>query len=124
MKGVKKVWGKELWIVNCPEYCGKLLYLDEGAETSYHKHLIKKETFYCLKGQVGLNIEGKDYRLNPFSKPKTIKPGQLHSFRGLADAVILEISTHHDDSDVVRLTESRAGIRMKTKLQSARSHLT
>ena len=107
MKEVKKVWGKELIVVNCDKYCGKILYLDQGAKPSLHYHKEKQETFYCLEGQVALTIEGKDYMLNPFSRPKTIKPGQLHNFTGLTNAVIIEISTHHDDQDVYRLTKSK-----------------
>lgn len=107
MKEVEKVWGSELWVVNC-EYCGKLLYLDKGAKSSYHRHEIKKETFFCIEGEVALTIEGKEYKLLPLYQPITIKPGQLHSFRGITDATIIEFSTHHDDRDVVRLTESRA----------------
>ena len=107
---VEKVWGKEVWIVNNDKYCGKLLYLDKGAECSYHHHEQKQETFYALQGQVALTIEGKGYMLNPFSRPKTIMPGQNHSFMGLSKAVILEISTHHDDEDVVRLEESKSGM--------------
>lgn len=108
LKEVKKLWGRELWIVNCPEYCGKLLYLDRGAESSYHRHEKKRETFFCLEGTVGLTIEGKGYMLTPFARPKTVEPGVLHSFTGLTDAVILEVGTHHDDGDVIRLTESKA----------------
>ena len=109
LKEVKKVWGKEVWIVNLDKYCGKLLYLDKGATCSLHWHPIKQETFYALSGQVGLTIEGKDYMLNPFSRPKTINRGQEHQFTGLSDdIVILEISTHHEDNDVIRITESQA----------------
>lgn len=107
MQEVKKVWGREVWIVNCPEYCGKLLYLDKGAESSYHKHKEKKETFYALEGQAALTIESKDYMLNPYSRPKTVKPGQLHSFLGITKATILEIASHHDDNDVYRVNESK-----------------
>ena len=113
LKEVKKAWGRELWIVNCLEYCGKLLCLDEGAESSIHYHKEKQETFYCLEGQVGLMIEGRDYMLNPFSRPKTVKPGQRHSFTGLSSSVIIEISTHHNNKDDFRLTESKAGERVK-----------
>lgn len=95
--------------MNCPEYCSKFLHLDKGATSSYHYHKEKKETFYALKGQVALTIEGRDYMLNPFSRPKTIMPKQRHQFYGITDATILEISTHHDDKDVVRLTESKEG---------------
>jgi len=107
MQVVGKAWGEEHIIVNCPEYCGKLLYIDKGAISSLHKHLKKKETFFCLEGQVALTIEGKDYMLNPYSRPKTIHPGQVHSFMGITDAVMIEFSTRHDDKDVYRLTESK-----------------
>lgn len=108
LKEVKKVWGKELWIVNSDKYCGKLLHLDKGAESSIHYHRGKTETFYCFQGQVALTIEGKDYMLNPFSRPKTILPKQKHSFMGIANSIIIEISTPHSEDDVVRLTQSKA----------------
>lgn len=107
MKEVKKVWGKEVWIVNCEKYCGKLLHLDKGAVSSLHYHKVKQETFYALSGQTGLHIAGKDYMLNPYSRPKTIYPKQKHQFVGLSDAVILEVSTQHKENDVVRLTDSK-----------------
>lgn len=109
MEEVKKVWGKELIVINCDKYCGKLLYLDQGAESSCHYHKKKQETFYCLEGQVALTIEGKNYMLNPYSRPKTIKPGVKHSFTGLAASTIIEFSSQHDDRDVFRLSESKAG---------------
>jgi len=108
LKEVKKVWGKEVWIVNCEKYCGKLLYLDKGAVSSMHYHKVKQETFYALSGQTGLHIAGKDYMLNPASRPKTIYPGQEHQFIGFSKGiVILEISTYHSEEDVVRLTSSQ-----------------
>lgn len=109
MKEVPKVWGKEVIIVNCDKYCGKLLVLNMGAQSSIHYHGEKQETFYCLEGQVGLMIQGRDHMLNPFSRPKTIYPGQKHQFVGIISSIIIEVSTHHDDSDVVRLTESKGG---------------
>lgn len=108
IKRVEKAWGWELWIVNCPEYCGKILQLNKGAVSSVHFHKVKKETFYCIDGQAVLTLEGKDYMLNPFSRPKTILPNQKHQFRGISQALIIEISTHHDDKDIVRLSESHA----------------
>ena len=107
MREVPKVWGKEVWIVNCDKYCGKLLHLDKGASSSMHMHPVKQETFYALEGQVALTIEGKSYMLNTFSRPETIYPGQKHEFWGITDAKILEISTHHSEEDVVRFTVSK-----------------
>lgn len=110
IKIVKKVWGEELWLVNSDKYCGKLLTISKGAESSYHYHKEKEETFYCLYGEVRLNIEGKDFTLTPHSCPMTIEPKEKHGFMGLIQSVVLEVSTHHDDSDVVRLTESTSGV--------------
>lgn len=108
MKEVKKVWGEELWIVNNDKYCGKLLFLNKNAISSYHYHKIKQETFYILKGQIALTIEGKDYMLDSRSSPKTIMPNQKHKVYGITSSVILEVSTPHDDKDVFREVESRA----------------
>jgi len=110
LKEVEKVWGKEIILVNNDLYCGKLLLLNKGSLSSYHHHKKKTETFYGLKGQVALTIEGKDYMLNPFSRPKTIIPGQKHQFYGITDATILEISTPHSDDDVYRETESSGAV--------------
>ena len=107
---IPKVWGREIIIVNNELYCGKFLCLDNGAISSMHYHKTKRETFYALSGQTGLHIAGKDYMLNPYSRPKTIYPRQAHQFIGLSDdIVILEISTYHSDNDVVRLTQSKGG---------------
>ena len=107
IKIVQKVWGEELWLVNSNKYCGKVLTVNQDAQSSYHYHKEKEETFYCLYGQVGLTVEGKDYMLNPFSSPKTIEAGEKHSFTGLMKSVIMEVSTRHDDNDIVRITESK-----------------
>ncbi len=115
VKVIEKVWGEELIIVNRDEYCGKLLYLKAGAQSSSHYHKEKMETFYALSGTVALTINKRDYLLTPFSRPKTIEPGVLHMFTGLGqtDSIILEISTHHSDDDVVRETESKGGFNEK-----------
>ncbi len=108
IKVVKKVWGEELWLVNSDKYCGKLLTINEDAKGSYHSHAIKEETFYVLWGKVFLTVEGKGYILDNSSAPITIEPGDRHSMEGLTSAVIVEISTKHDDEDVFRLEESKA----------------
>lgn len=108
---VPKAWGREKIIVNNAKYCGKLLYLNQGAESSYHKHERKQETFFALEGQVALTIEGRSYMLNPFSRPKTIMPGEFHCFRGITDATIIEFSTHDSPEDTFRLTESKGVVK-------------
>ena len=106
IKEVSRKWGKELWIVNCDEYCSKLLYLPKGAYSEYHYHSLKKETFYCLRGQVKLIISGKEMILDQFSKPITVMPKEPHIFEGYSNSILLEISTHHSDDDVTFLSEA------------------
>lgn len=110
MREVEKAWGRELIIVNCDKYCGKLLCLNKGAESSYHQHFKKQETFFCLEGQVALNIENRNYILKPYSMPKTVFPASLHKFRGITSALIIEFSMPHDDKDVYRVSESKARV--------------
>ena len=109
MKLVEKKWGEEQWIINEPEYCAKFLYVNKDATSSLHYHPKKKETFYCLEGHICLVVEGKKYVLVPENNPVTINPGQAHRFKGINNkSLLLEISTHHDDRDVVRLSESQS----------------
>jgi len=107
---VKKVWGHELWLVNRPEYCGKLLFVNRGSVSSYHCHKVKQETFTCLEGRAKLTVEGKDYDLNAMAGSKTIFPGEYHKFEAFIKTVILEVSTFHNDNDVIRKDESKCSV--------------
>ena len=99
-KIVKKVWGSEEWIVN-RDYCGKILTLMKGYRCSLHHHKNKDETFYILRGKVGLEVSGVKRVMFPGDK-QLIKPNQKHRFTGLKDSVIIEFSTHHKDEDSYR----------------------
>lgn len=109
-KAVKKVWGSEYWIVNSENYCLKLLEIHPGFQCSLHKHLIKDETFIVLDGVV--KLEQADVRGTIFEETlrsgdqRRIAPKTPHRFGSMNGAMILEISTHHEDTDVVRIAES------------------
>ena len=105
---VNKVWGKEVIIVNCDKYCGKILVLDGGYVSSTHCHKVKQETFYCLSGEIELWVEGSNYCLRAGDEPVTIYRSQYHWFSSVGRAEVLEISTSHSDGDVYRLESSRA----------------
>ena len=105
---VKKVWGREIWLVNIDEYCCKLLDVHKGACGSLHYHIKKRETFMIAIGKVRLELGQQVFTMKAGPKTITIPPGVPHRFKGLKQSSILEISTHHEDSDVVRLEESRA----------------
>ncbi len=109
-KEVKKVWGSERWLVNTDGYCGKVMTLKEHFRCSIHKHPLKDETFYIAKGTVlverGLDLDSMaSYVLSPGDHIRIV-PGVWHRFTGLTDVEIIEISTHHEDSDSVRHTKS------------------
>ena len=114
IKNVDKVWGHEEWIVNNNLYCGKRLCLKKGKRCSLHYHKNKDETFYILKGTVLMEIltpnkiENKTFyypelKIMKEGDRQHIIPEMQHRFSGLEDSVIIEFSTHHEDSDSYRI---------------------
>jgi D-lyxose ketol-isomerase len=112
---VDKEWGFEQVVCNELEYCAKFLHVKPGKKCSLHYHSIKKETFHLMSGSVEVetrqkNVEGKMatflVELPAHLKQITIMPGTPHRFSSQEGAILLEISTHHDDADVVRLEPS------------------
>lgn len=107
---VKKGWGYELWLENTPNYCGKLLFFNKNKQCSWHYHLLKEETFYLQSGRVlvtygwGKDIVNADtVILNPGDKFH-VPIGLVHRMKGLLkNNVLFEFSTHHEDSDSVRI---------------------
>lgn len=107
---VKKIWGTESWLVNDPEYCFKLLKLEQHYQCSLHFHKIKTETFLVVSGSVELewiDDAGKHERSMSGGDQQKIMPGTPHRFRSHTGAKIFEVSTHHLDSDSYRLEDSR-----------------
>ena len=96
-------------LVNSTKYCCKSLSIKQGAKGSYHFHKVKEETFQVLEGIVHLVVEDKVYNFTSEHVPVTIESGEKHSIEGVTDAIILEVSTPHDDEDVFRLRESIGG---------------
>ncbi|MCK9595843.1 cupin domain-containing protein [Candidatus Pacearchaeota archaeon] len=117
IKKVNKIWGNEEWIVNTDKYCGKILNVKKGKRGSLHYHKNKDETFYILKGKILMesitpeNINGQNYnipeiRVMKEGDVKHITPLMKHRYSGLEESVIIEFSTHHEDSDTYREEDS------------------
>jgi hypothetical protein len=117
LKTVPKAWGRETWIVNEPQYCAKWLEILPGWQCSKHYHPIKTESFM---GHFGTTIVEVWPKFPAEGPPQEIVleswdvlhllPFTPHRFRNdsiIDPTVLLEISTHHNDDDVVRLEESR-----------------
>ena len=116
VKEVKKEWGKEIWIANTELYCGKKLILEKGKRVSLHKHKNKDETFYVDKGKILMEL-GDDIKVLEPGDVVRIKPGVLHRYTGLNDSIIIEISTHHEDSDTYRQEGQLSGDALKEVME-------
>lgn len=116
-KFVPKNWGYEQWLVNNDLYCGKILFVKRDKFCSWHYHKVKDETFHLLEGSVEVKygrLYHDEYLVDlRMSSSIILKPGDSlhipvgmpHRFYGLEDSKIIEISTHHEDSDSYRLIE-------------------
>ena len=83
----------EYWIANEDKegYCGKFLFVFNGQTCPYHKHNYKHETFFILKGKVRMKINGKKI-VKKQGTVITMPQGSYHSFTGLGNALLLEVS--------------------------------
>jgi len=112
-KIVPKLWGTEFWIVNTELYCLKFLKIIPGYRCSVHCHKKKDETFIGVSGYVLLNFHDQETCVRTGGEgigpgdSYRIKPKQFHSFEANNVSWIMEVSTSHDDADVVRIQESR-----------------
>lgn len=108
-KIVPKGWGHEVWIVNKQEYCGKLLFIKEGKQCSWHYHKVKDETFYLQSGKIMLKFSESDDRDS--SEEVILSPGDSfyipiglrHQMFALEDSELFEFSTQHFDNDSNRV---------------------
>jgi len=109
IKFVPKGWGFEKWIVNCEEYCGKLLYFVKGKRCSWHHHKLKDEVFYIQSGRV-IVLFSDDDDIKTAKRLLMEKGDRFHVYRGLRhqivaleDTELFEFSTQHFDSDSHRI---------------------
>jgi D-beta-D-heptose 7-phosphate kinase/D-beta-D-heptose 1-phosphate adenosyltransferase len=105
-QAVPKLWGEEKWLENNDKYCCKQLTIKKGYQCSLHYHKVKDEMFLLTKGHIRLELGDKVLYMREGNFVR-VPTGVPHRFRGLEDSVIIEISTHHEDSDSYRLEESR-----------------
>ena len=109
IKFVPKGWGYEKWIVNCKDYCGKILFFAKGKKCSWHYHREKDEVFYVQSGKLMVYYSNFDdfemayvKELNAGEKFH-VPTGMRHRMKALEDTVMFEFSTEHFDEDSVRI---------------------
>jgi len=109
IKFVSKGWGYEKWIVNKPEYCGKLLYFEKGKRCSWHYHKIKDEVFYIQSGKILVKYSDDDHLEKANEKILTkgdnfhVYTGLRHQMIALENTELFEFSTQHFDEDSYRI---------------------
>jgi mannose-6-phosphate isomerase-like protein (cupin superfamily) len=106
---VPKGWGREIWIVNGPLYCGKILEIKEGKRCSLHYHRLKTESFYLRSGRLKVRVKARpeataveEFELVP-GDCMDVTPGLVHQMEAVEQAELYEFSTQHFDSDSHRL---------------------
>lgn len=83
----------EFWIANETDYgyCGKFIFVFDRQTCPYHHHDMKHETFYIVRGQVLMNVNGEE-RVMSAGDVLAMPTGTNHSFTGLGPALLLEVS--------------------------------
>jgi mannose-6-phosphate isomerase-like protein (cupin superfamily) len=76
-------------VQNC--YCGKFIFMFRGQKCPEHYHRLKKETFFVVKGKIGMTIDSTETIMKK-GDSVTVERGQKHEFVALSDSLILESS--------------------------------
>lgn len=105
-KIVKKGWGLEIHYVNNDKYCLKHLIFFKGKKFSLHKHILKKELWYCSWGKFKCILEdsqGKEEFIFKAGDKIEIEPTVVHQLEALTNCIITEVSTADYPEDSIRL---------------------
>ena len=86
------------------DYCKSYVVMKKGQRYPSHYHQIKTESFYMLWGQLRVELDGTEHRLEP-GDLLSIERGQDHAFSTDTGAVFEEISTRYVPNDSVYLEE-------------------
>lgn len=107
-----KKWGWEEWIVNNDLYCGKRLHFTVlRGSTSLHFHVKKHETMYVESGNFNISVIDKHGQLTTHylaAGDSLVIPQYMpHRITAMSvPAVLIEFSTHHENSDSYRISNS------------------
>lgn len=106
---VSKGWGWERWVCNYEHYCGKILHFFKDKKCSFHYHVVKDEVLYLQSGKILLKHsfeDDLDKAVELVMIPGMafhVRPGMRHQMIALEESEIIEFSTHHEDSDSLRI---------------------
>ncbi|MFH0963060.1 MAG: cupin domain-containing protein [Planctomycetota bacterium] len=83
----------EFWVANALDagYCGKFLFLFDRQTCPTHRHRMKHETFFVVKGSVRMRTDRRSRVLGE-GAVLAVPPGVFHSFTAVGPALLLEVS--------------------------------
>jgi mannose-6-phosphate isomerase-like protein (cupin superfamily) len=83
----------EFWVANEVElgYCGKFLFVFDGQTCPFHRHAMKHETFFIVKGSLVMKLDDGE-KIMQEGDLLAMPPGVGHSFTGIGPCLILEVS--------------------------------
>lgn len=106
---VSRPWGKFLQFTKDNPSTVKILTVSAGEAFSLQLHHKREETWFVLKGDGVIEINGESFPITPNSKFLIPKEATHRITAGENDVQVLEISTgEFDEEDIVRL-EDRYG---------------
>jgi D-lyxose ketol-isomerase len=90
----------EYWIANELDagYCGKYLFVFDGQKCPSHSHRVKHETFFVVRGCLEVVLDNRSLTLHP-GEVLPVLPGNVHSFQGKGNSLLLELSMPCQISD-------------------------
>lgn len=106
---VEKGWGFEDWIWNDENYCGKRLFFNKNKRCSFHYHAIKDEVLYLQSGLIVMryslhdDLDHAEFDVLVPGSAFHVPPGLRHQMIAVEESMIFEVSTHHEDSDSIRV---------------------
>lgn len=108
---VEQDWGYEDWLWN-GKYCGKKLHVFRGKTTEWVHHKVKDKVLYVERGKIVLSYGWDEDDKYAATLTMTadmafhIPAGMWHKFQGVDESDILELSTHHNEKDIVRVGQT------------------
>ncbi len=105
LESIQKVWGEEIVICNTPLYAAKWLHIEPFYTCSDHFHPTKDEMFHVITGS-GVICKSGQMHVVKVGDTIHIPANTRHYFATATGMTLLEVSTHHDDDDVVRRAPS------------------
>ena len=100
-----KPWGQEYCAYRNKHMAIWVVAINKGAATSLHKHVTKESKMVVLDGLVKIEFRSRaPMRLKPLEWVR-LKRGQYHRIHGMSKAVLLEVESPEDKSDVTRLED-------------------